>query len=188
MRKACWEWTVLPPGLVLMAPHEACWSPISGLSQHVAVVIQHWFVSATMCHIPWRLFSRYHNLLSNYKHICLLTCMGTLLRMKSLILWYWLWPSLLDLVRGWRSCRQSYHAGLMCVSEILRTVGDLRSRSSWRRRCVDHWPPLDPSSGPAVPFLQCLYASVCAWRWPWTGWFYRAFSQQNEDALLHSLG
>ena len=38
MRKACWEWTVLPPGLVLTAPHEA-WSPISGLSRHVAVVI-----------------------------------------------------------------------------------------------------------------------------------------------------
>ena len=38
MCKACWEWTVLPPGLVLTAPHEA-WSPISGLSRHVAVVI-----------------------------------------------------------------------------------------------------------------------------------------------------
>ena len=39
MRNACWEWTVLPPGLVLTAPHEACRSPISGLSRHVAVVI-----------------------------------------------------------------------------------------------------------------------------------------------------
>ena len=29
---------MLPPGLVLTAPHEA-WSPISGLSRHVAVVI-----------------------------------------------------------------------------------------------------------------------------------------------------
>ena len=38
MCKACWEWTVLPPGLVLTAPHEA-WSPISGLSRHVAVVV-----------------------------------------------------------------------------------------------------------------------------------------------------
>ena len=38
MCKACWEWTVLPPGLVLTAPHEA-WSPISRLSRHVAVVI-----------------------------------------------------------------------------------------------------------------------------------------------------
>ena len=47
MRKACWEWTVLPPSLVLTAPHEACWSPVFGLSRHVAVVIVHWFVSGT---------------------------------------------------------------------------------------------------------------------------------------------
>ena len=39
---------MLPPGFVLTAPHEACWSPVSGLSRHVAVVNVHWFVSATV--------------------------------------------------------------------------------------------------------------------------------------------
>ena len=29
---------MLPPGFVLTAPHKACWSPVSGLSRHVAVV------------------------------------------------------------------------------------------------------------------------------------------------------